>query len=76
MIICLSAGVGDLLYTCLIQHTLTKSAAFWRLATSLVSGPILISTLRDFVLNLTCSNKCSTIGVKIFNQFSFSGVYL
>lgn len=36
----------------------------------------LISTLRVLRLNLTWSCRFSTIGVKIFSQFSFSGVYL
>lgn len=36
----------------------------------------LISTFRVLRLNLTWSCRFSTIGVKIFNQFSFSGVYL
>lgn len=58
------------------KTTLTKSAAFCTLAISGVSLHALISTFLVFKLNRICSCKCSTTGVKIFNQFSFNGVYL
>ena len=59
-----------------ITNALMKSAAFWTLAMSSVSFHVLISTFLALMLKRIWSLRCSTIGVKIFIQFSFNGVNL
>lgn len=54
----------------------TKSSPFWSAPTSVVNGLVLSSTDRVLVFIRIISFMCSTIGLTMASQFSFSGVYL